>query len=146
MGLTVNWKLLLVVAKPSLTVTVILAVPVFPASGVTVTVRFAPLPPKTMLAFGTSAEFEAVPTRVRFAAGVSVSLTTNELAGVGVPGLVLRLARAEIVGAWLTVTVKERVTMLLLEPPSLTVTVIVVEPLAEATGVKDSEPVELALR
>ena len=53
------------------------------------------------------------------------------------------------VGTWLTgltVTVKERVTMLLLEPPSLTVTVIVVEPLAEVTGVKDSEPVELGLR
>ena len=39
----------------SVTVTVIVAVPNWFASGVTVTVRFAPLPPNTMFALGTSA-------------------------------------------------------------------------------------------
>ena len=42
-----------------------------------------------------------------------------------------RLAMLEMVGGsltWLTVTVKERETTLLLAPPSLTVTVIVAEP------------------
>ena len=45
--------------------------------------------------------------------------------------LIVRLASALSVGGWLTgltVTVKARETMLLLVPPSLTVTVIVAEP------------------
>ena len=47
--------------------------------------------------------------------------------------LMVRLASALSVGAWLTgltVTVKVREMMLLLAPPSLTVTVIVAEPKA----------------
>ena len=50
---TVRTKVSLVLNEPSLTVTVIVAVPLWPLAGVTVTVRLAPLPPKTMLAFGT---------------------------------------------------------------------------------------------
>ena len=49
----------------------------------------------------------------------------------GAFSLRVRLARALSVGAWLTgltVTVKERETMLLLVPPSLMVTVMVAEP------------------
>ena len=49
----------------------------------------------------------------------------------GAFSLRLRLARALSVGAWLTgltVTVKVRETMLLLAPPSLTLTVMVAEP------------------
>ena len=53
-GITVRTKLVLEVEVPSLTVTVIVAVPDCPTAGVTVTVRFAPAPPKMMLAFGTS--------------------------------------------------------------------------------------------
>ena len=52
--LTVRRKPPLVVNDPSLTVSVIVAVPVCPAAGVNVTVRFAPLPPKTMFASGIS--------------------------------------------------------------------------------------------
>ena len=45
----------------------------------------------------------------------------------------------------LTVTVKERVVILLLVPPSLTETVMMAEPLALVTGLKVSVPVELGL-
>ena len=41
--------------SPSVTVTVMVAVPVWFGAGVTVTVRFPPLPPKTMFTSGTSA-------------------------------------------------------------------------------------------
>ena len=54
--------------SPSVTVTVIVAVPDWFATGVTVTVRFAPLPPNTMFAFGTSAVFDELPVTTRFAA------------------------------------------------------------------------------
>jgi hypothetical protein len=47
--------------------------------------------------------------------------------------------------SWTTVTVNVCETMLLLNPPSLTVTVIVAEPKAEATGVKLMEPVVAGL-
>ena len=52
------------------------------------------------------------------------------------------------VGAWLTgltVTVKVRVTMLLLVPPSFTVTVIVALPKANATGATLKLPVVFGL-
>lgn len=45
---------LVLVSAPSLTVSVRVAVPVCMNAGVTVTVRFAPLPPMTMLLSGTS--------------------------------------------------------------------------------------------
>ena len=45
----------------------------------------------------------------------------------------------------LTVTVKVRVTILLLAPPSLTVTVMSADPKALGTGVKVRDPVALGL-
>ena len=48
-GVTVSTNVSLAVSSPSLTVTVIVAVPDWLAAGVTVTVRFAPLPPNTTL-------------------------------------------------------------------------------------------------
>src|SRR6266508_421594 len=57
-----------VVSVPSLTVTVIVVVPDWLASGVTVTVRLVPLPPKTIFAFGTRVVFEEAPETVRAAA------------------------------------------------------------------------------
>ena len=58
--------------------------------------------------------------------------------------LIVRLDNAVSVGVWftgLTVTVKLREMILLLVPPSLTVTVIVAEPNARAAGVNLIEPV-----
>ena len=62
--------------------------------------------------------------------------------------LMVTLASAFSVGAWLTgltVTVNVRETTLLLVLPSLTVTVMVAEPKARATGVNLIEPVALGL-
>src|ERR1017187_6300486 len=77
---TVSWNVLLAVANPSLTVTVMLALPDCPANGVTVMVRLPPAPPKTMPAFCTSAGFDEVPESVRLAAGVSASLMVKGIA------------------------------------------------------------------
>src|SRR6266700_1293250 len=62
--------------------------------------------------------------------------------------LMVRLASELRVGGWftgLTVTVKAWVTMLLLVPPSLTLTVIVAVPKALAAGLNESEPVEFGV-
>ena len=64
--IAVNERLL--VQTPSVTETVINDAPVCPASGVTVRVRFVPLPPSERLAllFGTSTGLEDVTSTVRF--------------------------------------------------------------------------------
>src|SRR5882762_10692053 len=81
--LTVRTNGEVAVEPPSLTETVMVAVPVWPLAGVTVTVRLLPLPPKTMLALGTSPVLDELPARVRLATGVSASLIVNGMAGVG---------------------------------------------------------------
>src|SRR3954462_10163466 len=68
--LTVKRKLLVAVRAPSLTITLIVLVPVCPTAGVSVTVRLLPLPPKAMFAFGTRTGLEDSPLKTRFAAGV----------------------------------------------------------------------------
>src|SRR5436189_2191500 len=86
--LTVNTKVSLAVKAPSLTVTVMVEVPVWPAAGVTVTVRLLPLPPKTMLPLGTRPVLEEAPLRVRLATGVSGSLTVKVMGRVEEPAVV----------------------------------------------------------
>ena len=88
MEVTVTRKDVFVVSCPSLTVRVILVVPVCPGAGVIVTVRLDPLPPKTMFAFGTSVTFVEVPFTVRLAAAVSASPTVNASGPTGVPVVV----------------------------------------------------------
>ena len=73
----VNLNVSVSVFAPSLTVTVIVADPLWFAAGVTVTVRFAPLPPNTMFAFGTRVVLLEVPVRVRLSTGVSTSPTVK---------------------------------------------------------------------
>ena len=51
-----------------------------------------------------------------------------------------------MVGKPLTLTLKARDTMLLLVPPSFTVTVITAEPKAPEAGAKESKPAEFGLR
>src|SRR5436190_4166089 len=82
---TVSTKVSLALAEPSVTVTVIVAVPVWPLPGVTVTVRLGPLPPNTIFPFGTRAVFDELPLTVRLAAAVSASPMVNGMAAVGVP-------------------------------------------------------------
>ena len=58
---TVNTKLVEAVSVPSLTVTVIVEVPLSPAAGVMTTLRSASvLPPKMILASGTSVALDEV--------------------------------------------------------------------------------------
>jgi hypothetical protein len=79
-GFTVTTKLVLVLLGPSFTVTVIVAVPVCPAAGVTVTVRLAPDPPNTILALGISTGLDDAALNCRFAAATCASPTVN---GIG---------------------------------------------------------------
>jgi len=68
--------------SPSVTVTVMVAVPNWSAAGVTVTVRLAPLPPKTMFPLGTNIVFDEVPDSVRLPTAVSLSPIVNASAPV----------------------------------------------------------------
>src|SRR6185436_2192691 len=81
---TVRRKLSLALAEPSLTLTVIKAMPDRPAVGVTVTVRAPALPPKTMALVGTSDGLEEARSKVRLLAAVSASATVNGIAPVEV--------------------------------------------------------------
>ena len=70
-ALTVTVNVSVAVREPSLTVRVIVAVPLEFATGVAVTVRLAPLPPRTTPASGNSVVFELVRVTVRAADAVS---------------------------------------------------------------------------
>src|SRR2546425_2453270 len=83
-ALIVSTNVSLALFTPSLTVTVIVAVPVCPAAGVTVTVRLDPLPPNTMLLVGTSVALDDPLLNVRLPTGVSASPIVNGIAAVGV--------------------------------------------------------------
>ena len=136
-GLTVTVKAELVLFVPSLTETVICALPVWFAAGVTLTVRLDPLPPNTMFALGTSVVEEEVPDTVKRAAAVSASATVNGIAAVAWFAVTVCAAIPEIVGALLTVTcwmlnVKLEFAVFV---PSLTVTVIRVLPTWLKAGV-----------
>ncbi len=74
LGFTVNTKLVEAVSVPSLTVTVMVEVPLRPGAGVRTTFRLEPLPPpKVIFAFGTSVVFDEVPESVNPLGGVSAS-------------------------------------------------------------------------
>ncbi len=98
----------------SQTVRVMVVVPDWSRAGVMVTVRLAPLPPKTMLALGTSVVLDELPVTSRSAAAVSTSPTVKGMAAVAVSSAVVWSATSEIVGASLT-AVTVMVTVALLE-------------------------------
>src|SRR6187551_940717 len=87
-GFTVNTKLVDTLSVPSLTVIVIVVVPLAPAAGVSTTLRLAPLPLKAILASGTSAVFEDVAESVKAPIAVSASPIVKGIAPVGVPSFV----------------------------------------------------------
>src|SRR5213594_1427989 len=97
--LTVSTNVSLAPFTPSLTPTAIVAVPVCPAAGVTVTVRLDPLPPNTMLLIGTSVSLDEPPPNVRLSTGVSASPTVNGIAPVPVPTVANWSEISLIVGA-----------------------------------------------
>src|SRR5688572_20647167 len=85
LALTVKTKLVAALSVPSLTVMVMVTVPLSPAAGVMTTFRAAPVPPpKTILASGTKVVFEEVAESVKPLGGVSASPMVKSIAGVGV--------------------------------------------------------------
>src|SRR5439155_3811293 len=81
-GLSVATRFVLVLFGPSFTVTVMVALPVCPAAGVTVTVRLAPLPPNTIFPRGTSPGLDDAALNCRFAGAISASPTVNAMGPV----------------------------------------------------------------
>src|SRR2546425_1172204 len=133
----VNTKLSLAVRLPSLTVTVIVAVPLWFRAGVTVTVRLAPEPPKTMFAAGTKVGLEEAPDSFNDPATTEISPLSLHVALPILFWLVERSAILEIVGAVfagaLTVNTKLSLAVRL---PSLTVTGIVADSVLFGRGLK----------
>src|SRR2546427_717845 len=87
-ALTVTTKFVLALYCPSPTATVIVVTPFWLAAGLTVTVRFDPDPPKTMLLVGTSVGLDEPLLNVRRSTGVSASATVNGIALVAVSTVV----------------------------------------------------------
>src|SRR2546426_11142619 len=83
--LTVSTKVSLALNDPSVTVAEIVAVPLCPAAGLTVTVRLDPDPPKTMLLVGTSVELDEDALICRLAAAVSASPTVKPIGPTAAP-------------------------------------------------------------
>ena len=80
---TVRSKLLLADNPPaSVTLTVMVAVPDCPLAGVTVTLRLAALPEKTIFELGTNDVFEDEPVTLRLLVAVSASPIVNASADV----------------------------------------------------------------
>lgn len=118
---------------PSFTVSVIVAVPPFPFTGVTVTVREAPAPPKTIFATGTRVMLLDAPVNVSEATVVRSSPTVKDSADVDDPVLIVCAATVEIVGGAFTVRMK--LVDAVNPPPSVTVMVMVAVPFSPLVGV-----------
>src|SRR5436190_23364518 len=98
---TVNRNVRLALARPSLTVTVTLAVPARWMDGIRVMDRLSPLPLNTIFAAGSRSGFEEVAARVSRDAGISGSLTEKKMAGMDVSSRVVWSAMAERLGGLL---------------------------------------------
>src|SRR5213594_3387623 len=99
-GCTRTEKLFELVAWPSLTVRVMVVVPVWLVSGVMVTVLLAPEPPKTILAFGTSVWLEENPANTRSPGAVSASLIVKGMGPVEFPSVIVWFGILEMKGGW----------------------------------------------
>lgn len=134
--LTVNRKESLAMPPlPSDTVKVIVVVPNWLGAGEMVTVLAEPVPPKEMLLFGTSAVLEEVPDTDKLPSGVSISVTVKGIAGVEVSSAVLLSVRSDIVGRSFTeLTFRTNVSSAVPLSPSVTVSVMVVDPFWFAAG------------
>ncbi len=134
---TVRVNDVLAVRLPSLTVTVIVAVPYWLSAGSTVTVRFASLPPVMICSasLGTSSGSSETAEIVQVLTSVSTSLIVKPIAPVETSSSVARSAIALIVGASLTgVTVNVKVLVVMPFSESVMVRVIVTSPLRFSSG------------
>src|SRR5687767_15213900 len=123
-GFTTTVNVSLADNDPSLTVTVINAVPDWLATGDTSTVRLAPLRPIKIRSSGTSARLSEFTLKVSCSGAVSGSLIVNGIGPVLVSSLIVWLGMSEIDGPSLTgFTTTVNVSLADIDP-SLTVTVI----------------------
>jgi len=106
-----------------MTVTVIVLVPLAFAAGVSVIVRFAPLPPRLIPLAATTFRFEEVAVTVSDPAAVSASPAVNAIAEVGVSSFVLCAAIADMVGKSFTAVRLIAKLVVVVSAPSLTDTV-----------------------
>src|SRR6266487_2129028 len=97
---TTNRNVSLALLVLSLTVTVMVALPVWWVAGVTLTVRLAPEPPKTRLAFGTSVGFEEEPVTTRLPGAVSASFTVKAIGPLAPSSGMLWSGMLEMAGGW----------------------------------------------
>lgn len=135
-AVTVSAKTLLDVRAPSLTVKVMLATPLAFATGVMVTVQFGAVPAITIPALASTAVLEEDPlTAVEQTRVLSISLIVKAKALDTVSSAVVLLVRVLIAGASLTAVTVNAKILFALRDPSLTVKVILADPLAFATGV-----------
>src|SRR5688572_7011374 len=102
LAFTVNKKFVAAVSAPSLTVTVMVEVPLPPGAGVMTTFRSAPVPPNVMLAFGTRVVFDEVPEIVKLPGCVSASPIVKAIAQLAAVPFVDWSAIAVIAGGALT--------------------------------------------
>src|ERR1019366_3493146 len=101
----VRGKLSVAVSPPtSVNVTEMAALPGWLGAGVSVTVRFEPLPPKTMFWTGTKPGFEEVAVTARLSGGDSESPTVKGNGPAVVSWKMVTLVMAETTGAVLEMT------------------------------------------
>ncbi len=133
-GSTVNENARGTGAVPSLTVMVIVDVPHWSAAGVSVNVRFVPLPPSTRPAPPTSAVLVEATCSDRDAAGVSTSDTVKGTTRDW-SSLMVCAAIADTTGRSLTAFTVSRNEVNVVRTPSFTDTVMVDWPLTFGCGV-----------
>src|SRR5262245_48374601 len=102
-------------------------------TGVSVTVRFDPFPPKTMLLTGNRFVFDEVAATVSRSASASASLTVNGIGAVDRASGVPWFGMSEITGVRL-VTLSQNELLRVRPPASITVNVMLTEPVALVAG------------
>src|SRR5262245_33745428 len=98
-GLTLSAKKSVTLAGPSVTITAIVAVPNRPGTGVSVTVRFDPLPPNEIAESGTRAGFEDVALSCKLPGRTSSSWTVKGMGPVVCSWRIVWLGMCERKGA-----------------------------------------------
>jgi hypothetical protein len=84
-GPTVTVNDVLALNESSAAVSVTVAIPVRPFTGVMVAVRLAPLPPNTIPLIGINCESEELADNIKFPGALSLSPTRKFNAGVAIP-------------------------------------------------------------
>src|SRR5882762_7024644 len=134
-AVTVTKNEVVVVAAPSITLSVMVVAPLTLATGVTVTVRLAPLGLMTTFALGTKAVSDELPVTLRSPIRLSMSPMVKLNAPVVPSSAIVWSATLVMVGASLTAVTVTKNEVVVMSDPSVTLNVMVVVPLASAAGV-----------